>query len=154
MLDYGLSLLWLVVLVIAIILEVRTSDVVAVWFMPAAAVALLLTFFAGNEDPLKDLGIQFVAFVLVSLVSFIIFKIAFNKKVKKMKKGKTNLTALVGERCLVIEDISNIHVKGAVNLKGAIWSARSADENDVIEEGTIVVVDRIDGVKLVCSREK
>ena len=151
MLEYALSLLWLVVLVLAIIFEVRTSDVVSVWFMPAAAVALLISFFAKEES---DFWIQFAAFALVSIVSFLIFKIAFNKKVKKMKRGKTNLTALIGERCLVVEDISNIHSKGTVNLKGAIWSARSTDENDVVEEGTIVVVERIDGVKLVCSREK
>ena len=152
--NYGFALLWLVILVIAILIEVRTSDVTAVWFMPAAAVALLMNLFVKGEDDFKALLIQIIAFVLVSLVSFLIFKIALNKKVKKMKRGKTNLTALIGERCLVIEDISNIHVKGSVNLKGAIWSARSADDNDVIEEGTIVVVDRIDGVKLVCSREK
>ena len=151
MVEYALCLLWLVVLVVCIIFEVRTSDVVTVWFMPAAAVALLISFFAKEES---DFWIQFAAFALVSIVSFLIFKIAFNKKVKKMKRGKTNLTALIGERCLVVEDISNIHSKGTVNLKGAIWSARSTDENDVVEEGTIVVVDRIDGVKLVCSREK
>lgn len=152
MFDYALTLLWLVVLVVAILFEVRTSDVVSVWFMPAAAVALLLTFFMEHE--VKDLLIQVLAFLIVSLVSFIIFKIAFNKKLKRMKKGKTNLNALIGERCLVVEDISNIHVKGLVNLKGAVWSARASDDNDVIEEGTIVVVDRVDGVKLVCSREK
>lgn len=153
MLEYALSFLWLVVLVLAIIFEVRTSDVVSVWFMPAAAVALLISFFT-KDDPLGNFGIQLAAFALVSAVSFLIFKIAFNKKVKKMKRGKTNLTALIGERCLVVEDISNIHSKGTVNLRGAIWSARSTDENDVVEEGTIVVVERIDGVKLVCSREK
>ena len=153
MLDYGLSLLWLVVLVIAIIFEVRTSDVVSVWFMPAAAVALLLSFFKG-ETPLSAFGLQVAAFVVVAIVSFLIFKISFNKKVKKNKKGKTNLTALIGERCLVTEEISNIHVKGTVNLNGVVWSARSTDDNDVIEEGTVVVVDRIDGVKLVCSRER
>ena len=151
MVEYALCLLWLVVLVVCIIFEVRTSDVVTVWFMPAAAVALLISFFAKEES---DFWIQFAAFALVSIVSFLIFKIAFNKKVKKMKRGKTNLTALIGERCLVVEDISNIHSKGTVNLRGAIWSARSTDENDVVEEGTIVVVERIDGVKLVCSREK
>ena len=151
MVEYALCLLWLVVLFVCIIFEVRTSDVVTVWFMPAAAVALLISFFAKEES---DFWIQFAAFALVSIVSFLIFKIAFNKKVKKMKRGKTNLTALIGERCLVVEDISNIHSKGTVNLKGAIWSARSTDENDVVEEGTIVVVERIDGVKLVCSREK
>ena len=153
MLDYGLSLLWLVVLVVAIVFEVRTSDVVSVWFMPAAAVALLLSFFKG-ETPLTAFGLQVAAFVVVAIVSFLIFKISFNKKIKKFKKGKTNITALIGERCLVIEDISNINVKGLVNLRGSIWSARSTDENDLIEAGTVVVVERVEGVKLVCSREK
>lgn len=151
--DYALSFLWASVLVVAILIEIRISDVVAVWFMPAAAVSLLLSFFPG-ESIMQDILVQVVAFVVVTLVSFLIFKIAFNKKIKKFKRGKTNITALIGERCLVVEDISNIHVKGAVNHNGLVWSARSADENDVIEEGSIVVVERIEGVKLVCSREK
>lgn len=151
MLDYGLGLLWLAILVISIILEARTNDVVSIWFMPAATVAFVLSFFF--DDPLEGLLVQLVAFVLVSCVSFIIFRIAFAKKVKKQKRGKTNITALIGERCLVTEEISNIHVKGAVNLNGRIWTARSVDQDDVIEEGTIVVVERIEGVKLICSRE-
>lgn len=151
--DYALSFLWASVLVVAILIEIRISDVVAVWFMPAAAVSLLLSFFPG-ESIMQDILVQVVAFVVVTLVSFLIFKIAFNKKIKKFKRGKTNITALIGERCLVVEDISNIHVKGAVNHNGLVWSARSVDENDVIEEGSIVVVERIEGVKLVCSREK
>ena len=85
---------------------------------------------------------------------FFIFKIVFSKKVKKLKKGKTNLNALFGEKGLVTEEISNIHVKGTVNLHGKVWAARSVDDNDIIEEGTIVVVERIEGVKLICSREK
>ena len=152
--NYGFALLWLVVLVIAILIEVRTSDVTAVWFMSAAAVALLMNLFVKGEDDFKALLIQIIAFAIISLVSFLIFKISFNKKIKKFKKGKTNITALIGERCLVIEDISNINVKGLVNLRGSIWSARSVDENDLIETGTVVVVERVEGVKLVCSRER
>ena len=153
MLDYALTLLWAAILIVVIFFELRTADVVSVWFIPGAAIALVLTFFE-SETPLDALGVQFLAFGIVSFVSFIIFKISFSKKVKKMKKGKTNLNALFGEKGLVVEEISNIHVKGTVNLNGKIWSARSADENDIIEEGTIVVVDRIEGVKLICSREK
>lgn len=154
MLEYALSLLWLVVLVLAIVFEVRTpSDVVSVWFMPAAAVALLLSFFKSG-DSLKDFAIQVAAFAVVSLVSLLIFKIAFNKKLKKTKKGKTNLTALIGERGIVTEDISNIHVKGLVKLKSGVWSAMSVDEDDFIEAGTIVYVSEISGVRLVCSRDK
>lgn len=154
MLEYALSLLWLVVLVLAIVFEVRTSsDVVSVWFMPAAAVALLLSFFKSG-DSLKDFAIQVAAFAVVSLVSLLIFKIAFNKKLKKTKKGKTNLTALIGERGIVTEDISNIHVKGLVKLRWGTWSAMSVDEDDFIEAGTIVYVSDISGVRLVCSRDK
>ncbi len=154
MLEYALSLLWLVVLVLAIVFEVRTpSDVVTVWFMPAAAVALLLSFFKSG-DSLKDFAIQVAAFAVVSLISLLIFKIAFNKKLKRTKKGKTNLTALIGERGIVTEDISNIHVKGLVKLRWGIWSAMSVDEDDFIEAGTIVYVSDISGVKLVCSRDK
>lgn len=151
--NFGFSLLWLVVLIVAIILEIRTSDVVAVWFMPAAAVAFLLTFF-GGKDEANNFAIQLFAFAIVSLVSFVIFKISFNKKIKRLKKGKTNITSLIGERCLVIEDISNINAKGLVNLKGSLWSAFSVDEHDYIEAGTVVVVERVEGVKLICSREK
>jgi membrane protein implicated in regulation of membrane protease activity len=152
--NYGFCLLWFVALVVAIIFEARTNDVTAVWFMPAAAVACLLAFFIKEEDDFKNLALQVLVFVFVSIVSFIIFKISFSKKVKRQKKGKTNITALIGERCLVIEDISNINVKGLVNLKGSIWSACCADANDLIEAGTVVVVERVEGVKLVCSREK
>ena len=85
--NYGFALLWLVVLVIAILIEVRTSDVTAVWFMPAAAVALLMNLFVKGEDDFKALLIQIIAFAIISIVSFLIFKISFNKKIKKFKKG-------------------------------------------------------------------
>lgn len=152
MLDYALSLLWLVVLIVSIIFEVRTSDVVSVWFMPSSAVALLLSFFKSGDN-MKDLRIQVVSFILVTFVTFLVFKIAFNKKVKRMRKGRTNLNAMIGEKCLVTEEISNIHSKGTVRFKGLDWSARSADDNDVIDEGTVVYIHGIDGVKLVCSRD-
>ena len=72
----------------------------------------------------------------------------------KIKKGKNNIKALIGKRCLVTEDVSNIHDKGLVKLNGATWSARCVDQNDYIEAGTIVVVKYVEGVKLVCKREQ
>jgi membrane protein implicated in regulation of membrane protease activity len=72
----------------------------------------------------------------------------------RIKKGKANIRGLIGKRCLVVEDISNIHNKGLVKYRGNVWSASSVNENDYIEEGTIVVINYVEGVKLVCSREK
>ena len=73
---------------------------------------------------------------------------------KRIRKGKANIRALVGQRCLVVEDISNIHNKGLVKYRGQLWSASSVNPNDYIEEGTIVVINYVEGVKLVCSRER
>lgn len=72
----------------------------------------------------------------------------------RIRKGAANLRGLVGKRCLVVEDISNIHNKGLVKYRGNLWSAQSLNANDYIEEGTIVVINYVEGVKLVCSREK
>ncbi len=73
---------------------------------------------------------------------------------KRIRKGKANIRGLVGQRCLVVEDISNIHNKGLVKYRGQVWSASSVNANDYIEEGTIVVINYVEGVKLVCSRER
>lgn len=152
--NFGFSLLWLAVLLVAILFEVRTSDVVAIWFMPAAAIAAILSFFTLAEDDVTNLVYQIIAFLFVSVISFLIFKISFNKKIRYRKKNRTNITALLGQRCKVVEDISNVDVKGLVNINGSLWSARCVDDNDYIEADTIVVVERVEGVKLVCSREK
>lgn len=152
--NIGFSLLWVAILVVAILFEARTSDTTAVWFMPGAAIAFILSFITTGDDEVRNLALQIGAFAFISVVSFFVFKISFNKKVKRRKKGKTNISALIGQRCKVIEDISNIDVKGLVNVNGSIWSARSLDENDYIEADTIVVIENVEGVKLVCSREK
>ncbi len=152
MLDYVVSILWIAILVICVVLENRTTEVVTIWFMPAAAVALVLSFFKTGDD-VRDLLIQIVAFVVVAFVTFFIFHVSTKKGLKGKKKNRTNLTAMIGEKCLVVEEISNIHSKGAVRFNGLVWTARSLDETDVIENGTVVVIKKIDGVKLVCSRE-
>lgn len=72
----------------------------------------------------------------------------------RIKKGKANIRALIGKRCLVVEEISNIHNKGLVKYRGQLWSAATVNPNDHIEEGTIVVIHYVEGVKLVCAREK
>ena len=116
----------------------------------ALAVSIVLT-----DNIYLGLFAQVAAAAFVIAVPLIWYTIAGKANSdKKIKKGKANIRALIGQRCLVIEDISNIHNKGLVKLKGNVWSAATVNENDYIEEGTIVVVHYVEGVKLVCSREK
>ena len=120
----------------------------------ASAFALIVSFVPIMSDPFMNLAIQFAVGLVIYIALLLPYALASKFRTNKIRKGKTNITALIGQRCLVVEDISNINVKGLVNLKGSIWSARSSDPNDYIEQGTIVVVETVEGVKLVCKREK
>lgn len=141
------SWMWLGIIILAIFCEAQTAALVAIWFMPAALVSMVLSFFD------VYLWVQVLAFFAISIAGIILFKKVFNKKLKATEESKTNVDAIIGKKCIVVEEISNIHAKGAVKLGGQVWSARSSDES-VIEEGKIVTVESISGVKLICKEEK
>jgi membrane protein implicated in regulation of membrane protease activity len=58
---------------------------------------------------------------------------------------RTGGAALVGKRALVTERISNHEGVGRVRIDGEVWTARSLDEELVIEPGTSVQVIDIKG---------
>ena len=139
------SWMWLGIIILAIFCEAQTAALVAIWFMPAALVSMILSFFD------VYLWVQVLVFFFISIASIILFKKIFNKKLKVTEETKTNVDAIIGKKCIVVEEISNIHGKGAVKLGAQVWRARSNDDS-VIEEGSIVTVESISGVKLICKK--
>ena len=133
------------IIVLSIICEAETATLVAIWFMPAAIVSLVLSFFA------VPLWIQVVVFFACAALLLFLFKVCFNVKSPKENNKKTNLDRIIGERCIVIEEISNLHGTGAVKVNGQVWSARSLDDNAVIPEGKTVTIENIVGVKIICK---
>ena len=116
----------------------------------ALAVSIVLT-----DNIYLGLFAQVAAAAFIIAVPLIWYSLAGKANSdKRIKKGRANIRALIGQRCLVTEEISNIKNTGLVKFKGNVWSAMSVNENDFIEEGTIVYVHYVEGVKLVCSREK
>ena len=138
----GMVYTWLAVAVIAIVVEVIVPGLVAIWFVPSALVAMLLSFIS------VPVGIQIVAFLVASVV-FIFLSRKFISI--KGQKNKTNIDAVVGERCIVTERIDNIHGTGKVKLNGMDWTARTHDET-IYEVDEIVFVDRVEGVKLIVKK--
>ena len=139
------SWMWLGIIILAIFCEAQTAALVAIWFMPAALVSMILSFFDVH------LWVQVLVFFFISIASIILFKKIFNKKLKVTEETKTNVDAIIGKKCIVVEEISNIHGKGAVKLGAQVWSARSNDDS-IIEEGSVVTIERISGVKLICKK--
>jgi len=66
------------------------------------------------------------------------------------KLTKTNVDAVVGTTGKVLKRIDNDAAMGQVKLGAMEWTARSTT-GSVIEEGTLVKVDRIEGVKAFVS---
>jgi len=61
---------------------------------------------------------------------------------------KTNVYSVEGKIGKIIEDIEPSEAKGQVRVSGEIWSATSY--NDVpIAKDTEVIIEKIDGVKLI-----
>ena len=136
---------WIAVIVLAIIIEVLTDDLFSIWFVPAGIVATILDFCS------VDIVWQILVFLILSIAGIILGKTVFSK-ISKSVDTKTNINAIIGERCIVTEKIDNFAGCGQVKIKGQIWSARGVDEDDIFDEGDVLHVVAIEGVKVICKK--
>ena len=125
---------WLGVIILAVILEASTCALVSIWFIPAAVVSLILSFFP------VPLWIQITVFVVCSALLLIFTKVIF-KKTLGLKRTATNADAVIGEEAIVMEPIDNIE-----------GIARSYAKDIKYEKGEILNVVAIEGVKLICKK--
>jgi membrane protein implicated in regulation of membrane protease activity len=63
----------------------------------------------------------------------------------KVPQIRTGAAALVGKQAIVLERIANHEGVGCVKIEGEVWTARSLDDDEVIEPGTRVEVVQIKG---------
>ena len=58
---------------------------------------------------------------------------------------RTGAAALIGKQAVVLERIANDEGMGTVRIDGEVWTARSYNDDAVIERGTRVDVVEIKG---------
>ncbi|MBR4085327.1 MAG: NfeD family protein [Lachnospiraceae bacterium] len=134
--------LWLALIVFFIIAEACTVVLVSVWFAGGSLVGLVL---AALHAPwwLQIIGALVVSGVLLYFTRPIAMK-HFNKS-----RVKTNISTLEGKQAIVTETIDNLQATGQVIVGGQEWSARNAADDEVIPEGTVVIIEKVSGVKLM-----
>lgn len=137
---------WLAIICLAIVVEICTEQLVSIWFIPGAIIAIILDF--------CSIGLvwQVIAFLAVSVVGIVVAK-KYLVKLKREGTTKTNIDAIIGEKCIVTEKIDNFAGCGQARVKGQVWSARGVMENDVFEPGEVLQVVAIEGVKLICKKD-
>ena len=137
------AIIWLVLMVIFLVLEAVTVVTVSLWFAVGALVALLVSLIG------LELWVQIVLFFIVSAVLLACLRPMVQRHFNP-KLSRTNVDALIGSKGYVTADIDNISAAGQVKLGSMEWTARSTD-GSIIPAGTLVKVDRVEGVKAFVS---
>lgn len=86
-----------------------------------------------------------VAFVVISLLMLVVVRPIAKSHMKVPPRIRTGTAALVGQQAIVLERIANDEGVGCVKIDGEVWTARSLDEDQVIEAGSRVHVVQIKG---------
>ena len=138
------TIIWLVITILALVIEGSTAGLTTIWFAIAAAVSFVLSLFNLN------VYIQIIAFFLISILLLVFTRPIIRKTLVK-EKEKTNADKIIGEKAQVIEEINPIAGKGQIKISGAVWSAK-ADEK--IAKDEIVIIKDIKGVHAVVEKEE
>lgn len=136
---------WAAAILIFGIAEAITVQLVSIWFLVGAIAALIAALCGASPV------IQIIIFIAVSVLALVITR-PLVKKYISPKKENTNADRVIGQIGIVTEDIDNINAAGQVKADGKIWTARSIDSS-IIPAGSEVIIDRIDGVKLIVKNK-
>lgn len=141
-----ISVSWLILLGVLLVIEIITLGLTTIWFAGGALVAFLVSLIGG------PLWLQILLFIVVSVL-LLIFTRPLALKYMNKNVNKTNVDSLPGQKAVVIKTINNLQSTGQAVVNGLEWSAKSKD-GTVIEEGKVVKVIAVEGVKLVVEEEK
>ncbi len=141
--ENAMPYVWLALAVIMGILEGATSQLVSVWFVIGAIAAVITSLIT------PIIWIQLAVFTAVTAIALAVTR-PLVKNAAHFKKTSTNSDRNVGKTAVVTMEINNREGRGQVKIDGQIWTARSASDK-IIPESTSVVIEKIDGVKLIVS---
>ena len=141
------AIIWFGLLLVFLVVEAACPfHLVSIWFAAGAFVAMIAAWL-GAAVWLQILLFLVVACALVALLW------PFIKKFLNPKLAKTNIDAVIGSEGYVTADIDNLCATGQVKLGAMEWTARSTT-GQPIPKGTLVKVDRIEGVKAFVTPEE
>ena len=140
------KIIWLVLLILFGAGEAATVGLTSIWFAVGSFAALIAALLGGQ------IWLQVVLFLVVSGLSLAAARPLVRKFLAPAHQP-TNADRVIGAEAVVTEEINNLLAQGAVSVSGLTWSARSAHDT-VIPVGTVVRVDRIEGVKLYVFESK
>ncbi len=138
--------IWLALIVLGIIIEAASPQLVSIWFVVGFLGALVANLFGA------PLWVQILTASVLTLISLFATK-PLVRKIMSQKAEHTNADRNIGKIAVVTDEIDNVKALGRVQIMGQNWAAHSVDGN-IIPVGKKVVVKSIEGVKLYVNQEE
>ena len=139
--------IWVVIIAGSIIAEIATLGLTTIWFAGGAAVALGTSIAGGS------IWLQIILFIIVSVVLMVLIR-PYAKKRFNTKRTATNVDSILGQTGIVLKEIDNLQSQGLVKIGGQEWTARSMDSSEKIAPGQEIIVDRVEGVKVIVRKKE
>ncbi len=136
-------IMWLAVGVLFLIVELLTTALVSIWFVPSAIITCLLSFIVDS------LLIQIAIFVVLSAVFMVVCRKIYNKHIKKPVDDVDQNEKLLGKSATVTEDTNGI--TGRILVGDVYWRAVS-ENGDTIQKGETVKIKGVNGTTLVINK--
>lgn len=142
-----MMIVWLVILIVAVVVEVLTMGLTTIWFAGGALTAIVADLVHA------PIALQVILFFAVSLL-LLFFTRPVAVKYFNRDRVKTNAESMIGRQAIVISEINNLQGIGQITVGSQQWSARSADDRVTIPAGAVVNVLSINGVKLIVKPDE
>jgi len=131
---------WSLWLIAAAVLGVGEIATLSFFLGPVALAAALTAVVAAIGAPTE---VQFLVFTVASILSLVFIRPVARRHLSTPPRIRSGTDALIGERALVLETVTLDG--GKVKIAGEVWTARSYDEDEILEKGDRADVIRIDG---------
>lgn len=141
------AIFWLVLFVVLLVIEIFTMGLTTIWFAGGAILAFILAYVGFG------LPVQIIVFLLSSIILLVLTRPLAVKFFNK-ERQKTNAESLIGQKAVVLETIDTLHGTGRAEINGMEWSAKTDESKEIIEAGEVVVIEGIQGVKLIVKKEE
>lgn len=131
--------LWIIAACLLAVGEMLTLSFFLAPFAAGAALAALADVLGAGTV------VSFAVFLASSILLLMVVRPIARSHRRTPAAIRTGTQALIGERATVVERISNDEAVGCVRIGGEVWTARSYDDDEVIDEGARVEVIEIRG---------
>ena len=137
---------WVIWMIAAGVLAVGEMFSLSFFLGPIAVAAVLAALAA-----LAGVGValQIVIFTIASAASLLLLRPIARRHLHTPAQIRTGTAALVGEQAVVVDRVDA--AGGTVKLRGEVWTARTYDEDEVLEPGARVHVMEIQGATALVS---